>query len=60
MKIEVSTNRYPNNYVEGPLPHILVEVRFKNDGNFNRRKASMLAEDIKNSSKGELLPIVVK
>lgn len=46
MKNSISINHYPDNYIEEELPQIIVEIRYRNDGKFNRRKAIMLSNDI--------------
>ena len=57
MKNSISLNHYPDNYVEEELPQVIVEIRYRNDGKFNRRKANMLSNEIEEflNKKGDKL-----
>ena len=46
MKNSISLSRYPANYTEENLPDVLVEIRYKKKGHFNREKATILAKEI--------------
>ena len=46
MKHRISLNHYPDNYVEEVLPEVLIEIRYRNHGNFNYGQATVLANEI--------------
>lgn len=53
MRTSIRVNRYPSNYVEENMPHVIVEVQYKGDmtGNFdivrhNQREANEIAKKI--------------
>lgn len=53
MRTSISINRYPSNYVEEEMPHVIVEVQYKGNlsGNldvarYNQREASEIAKKI--------------
>lgn len=53
IRTSIHINRYPSNYVEEEMPHVIVEVQYKGDltGNFdiarqNQREANEVAKKI--------------
>lgn len=59
MRASVKINRYPSNYVEEEMPHVIIEVQYKGDlhGNFdtaraNQKEAATLAKEIEDFVKG--------
>lgn len=47
MKNEINFNSFPDNYVEENLPAIMVEIRYKRNNKFNRKRVVGIARKIK-------------